>query len=202
MLYYAISKSVTPSKPSSNQLIKIMKDHKLSFLFILSILVTNVTSRVTSLSKDQVACTMCDVCDNPCQPPVIIPSPPPPPPPVIDTNCPPPPSQPQPQPPSQPQPTTPSVPTFAYYSPPPPFPTGGSGGGGGGGYGGGGGGYSYPTMSTPPPNPIVPYYPYYYYNPPPSRDHRSASFGLEINPIYKIIFSLILSLEFLVLFYN
>ncbi|GJS84203.1 hypothetical protein Tco_0750744 [Tanacetum coccineum] len=106
---------------------------KLSLFFTTLIITLTLTT-----CDDQVTCTMCNECENPCQPPPSPPSQPPP------TPSPPP-----------PQSTTPSVPNLPYYSPPPPA----SGGGGGDG------GYGYPT--PPPPNPILPYFPFYYYNPPP-----------------------------------
>ncbi|KAK9076549.1 hypothetical protein SSX86_004883 [Deinandra increscens subsp. villosa] len=151
----------------------------ISLFFIISIIAGTTifrpaTARTTSFhSRDQVSCTMCDACDNPCQP---SPSPPPPsPPPAATTNCPPPPSPPLPASNPPPTPTTPSAPNVPYY--PPPSPDGGGGGGGGGGSGGGGG-YGYPT--PPPPNPILPYFPFYYYNPPPA-GQNSESDQLIIN---------------------
>ncbi|KAI3800912.1 hypothetical protein L1987_29012 [Smallanthus sonchifolius] len=57
------------------------------------------------------SCTMCDECDNPCQPP---PSPSPPPP-SADTNCPPPPSPPCSG--GNSPPSTPSVPNFPHQLP-------------------------------------------------------------------------------------
>ncbi|KAJ0565331.1 hypothetical protein HanRHA438_Chr06g0252341 [Helianthus annuus] len=138
-----------------------------------------VTARTTSYSRDQVSCTMCDECENPCQPP---PSPPPPsPPPPADTNCPPPPSPPSPT--SNPPPATPSVPNFPYYSPPPPPP--------------GGGGYGYPT--PPPPNPILPYFPFYYYNPPPPGQISGSGPGrININRVQNQI---ILPVFFIIIFF-
>ncbi|KAG6749828.1 hypothetical protein POTOM_046898 [Populus tomentosa] len=77
----------------------------------------------TRVSKDQIQCTMCSACENPCQP---LPSPPPPPPPV--STCPPAVVSGSPPPPSMPSsgttyyspPPPNSVPTYAYSSPPPP----------------------------------------------------------------------------------
>ncbi|XP_057535443.1 extensin-1-like [Amaranthus tricolor] len=129
-------------------------------LYIIPIFLTlcTISSAITSVSKQQIACTMCDTCENPCQPPIITVPPPPP-----QPECPPPPS-----------PTTTvksppgySIPTFSYYSPPPPI---------GGGSGGGGGGVPRGIYGVPsPPNPIVPYFPYYYYSPPPPKGGSSPS---------------------------
>ncbi|XP_057482986.1 leucine-rich repeat extensin-like protein 3 [Actinidia eriantha] len=117
--------------------------------------VSQATSAVTAMLRDQVACTMCSSCDNPC-PPTFSPPPPSPPipspPPLAPSGpiCPPPPS------PSStgnyysPPQLPPSVPTFVYYSPPPPYS------GGGGGFYPPPSGYNFPTM--PPPNPIVGYF--------------------------------------------
>ncbi|KAL7589082.1 leucine-rich repeat extensin-like protein 3 [Lactuca sativa] len=164
----------------------------ISFFVILLIFVGNINSRsataripITSYSRDQVSCNMCDECDNPCQP---APSPPPPSPPLpsppppiqspsTDNNCPPPPSPPSSG--GNSPPATPSVPTFPYY--PPPSPTSG-------------GGYGYST--PPPPNPILPYFPFYYYNPPPPRQN-SVSDRLKTNPVH-----ILLPLSFLLFFFG
>lgn len=137
------------------------------FLLFFTILILTGTThfRPTTATADQLSCTMCDECDNPCQPP---PSPPPPSP-SSDDNCPPPPSPPTSG--VNPPPSTPSVPNFPYYPPPPPFS-------------GGGGGYGYPT--PPPPNPILPYFPFYYYNPPPS-GQSSVSGRLKFDRIQVIM---------------
>ncbi|XP_057440700.1 uncharacterized protein LOC130732725 [Lotus japonicus] len=83
----------------------------LLFLFILllvsSILTTNALSTVAK--DEQVPCTMCAECENPCQPL------PPPPPPVVE--CPPPPSPPPPLP---PPPSPPPPPAIVECPPPPP----------------------------------------------------------------------------------
>ncbi|XP_058742625.1 sulfated surface glycoprotein 185-like [Vicia villosa] len=86
----------------------------LPFLLIFMLLAfyakTNATSSsVSSIAKDQVPCTMCVECENPCQPL------PPPPPQVIE--CPPPPA---PAPPSPPPPSPPLPPAIIECPPPPP----------------------------------------------------------------------------------
>ncbi|KAL3717655.1 hypothetical protein ACJRO7_009142 [Eucalyptus globulus] len=133
------------------------------------------------VSRDQVTCTMCAECENPCQP---VPSPPPPPP---EVDCPPPPSPPPPPslpPPSPPPPDVecppPPMPpacsacespvTGTVYASPPPPATSGGGGGGYGGY----------NPVQPPPNTMVPYFPYYYYTP-PQAFADSSSHHLELN---------------------
>ncbi|GAB4841071.1 hypothetical protein Ancab_021816 [Ancistrocladus abbreviatus] len=112
------------------------------------------------VSKDQITCTMCDSCDDPCQP--LLSPPPPSLPPPEASGCPPSPALPPPPPvpPVYSPPSCytcgnspPSVPSFSYSSPPPPV---GGGSVGGGTYG----------STPPPPNPILPYFPYYYYPPP------------------------------------
>ena len=149
-------------------------------LFILqSDYFSSTTSSITGVSRDQLQCTMCSGCDNPCQP---LPSPPPlpvsfcppqPPPAVVSASPPPPNSVPtyaySPPPPY-------SVPTYAYSSPPPPAGVGGF--------------YPPPNYGNypapPPPNPILPYFPFYYYNPPPSS--ASNPVVLKMNPIVFFIF--------------
>ncbi|CAK7348369.1 unnamed protein product [Dovyalis caffra] len=81
-------------------------------LTLLTILGLNFlsSSTITEVSKEQLPCTMCYSCDNPCQP---SPSPPPSPPPALP-ECPPPPPPPSPPPP--PPPALPECP------PPPPTP--------------------------------------------------------------------------------
>ncbi|KAK2418773.1 hypothetical protein P8452_62902 [Trifolium repens] len=75
------------------------------------ILAFSTNTKATSLvAKDQVPCTICAECENPCQPL------PPPPPQVIE--CPPPPSLPPPPPPSPPPPLPPAI----VECPPPPRP--------------------------------------------------------------------------------
>ncbi|KAF7837762.1 leucine-rich repeat extensin-like protein 6 [Senna tora] len=124
---------------------------------------TIMADHLKGTSKEQIQCTMCSACENPCN---QIPSPPPP---ASTTTCPPPPSHsssggtgtyyysPPPPPPSS---------SYDYSSPPPPAPTGAY--------------YpppnygNYPT--PPPPNPIVPYFPFYFYSPPlPSTAWRRSS---------------------------
>ncbi|KAI3425477.1 uncharacterized protein J3R85_010205 [Psidium guajava] len=140
------------------------------------------------VSRDQVTCTMCAACENPCQP---IPSPPPPSPPPPEVECPPPPSPspppalppPSPPPPEAECPPPPPMPPACgscdspgtgstYASPPPPATSGG------GVYPPPYGGY-YPMQ--PPPNPMVPYFPYYYYNPPQASVASTSSLHLETN---------------------
>ncbi|XP_008784401.4 leucine-rich repeat extensin-like protein 6 [Phoenix dactylifera] len=132
--------------------------------------------------KDDVSCTMCSSCDNPCQPAAS----PPPPPPSSTAECPPPPSNPG---------------AISYYSPPPPDvyssppPPSNSGGGGSGG----GGAYYYPPPpnryypAPPPPNPFLPYFPFYYYNPPPNKYHSGS---LSLKPLSTIPLLLLLLLFF------
>ncbi|KAJ6879942.1 hypothetical protein NC652_033313 [Populus alba x Populus x berolinensis] len=156
--------------------IKMINPNSLSVSFLILFILhtdyfSSTTSNVTGVSKDQIQCTMCSACENPCQP---LPSPPPPPPPV--STCPPAVVSGSPPPPSMPSsgttyyspPPPNSVPTYAYSSPPPPadvaefYPPPIYG--------------NYPA--PPPPNPILPYFPYYYYDPPPS-----SSPLLKMNPI-------------------
>ncbi|KAJ8899060.1 hypothetical protein K2173_010213 [Erythroxylum novogranatense] len=161
------------------------------FLFILYLNFSLTTSTITIVSKDQISCTMCSSCDNPCQP---LTSPPPPPPP--DSSCPPPP------PPAivsdcPPTQTTPSSGGSYYYSPPPPsqqtyFYSSPPPPANGGAY--------FPPSSygnaPPPPNPILPYFPFYYYNPPPS-SFASNSFAKRKNPNPFSIFLLLCFLSLL-----
>ncbi|CAK7348368.1 unnamed protein product [Dovyalis caffra] len=88
---------------------------------------------MTGVSKDQIQCTMCSACDNPCQPlpsppppPPVSTSPPPPspPPPAAVSDCPPPPSMPSSGPYYYSPPPPNSVPTYEYSSPPPPADVG------------------------------------------------------------------------------
>ncbi|KDP28218.1 hypothetical protein JCGZ_13989 [Jatropha curcas] len=101
----------------------------MKILLILSLLLactfsfTKSTTTVSAVYKDQMPCTMCYLCDNPCQPlasppPPPIPEcpPPPSPPPPPLPECPPPPPIPEcPPPPSPPPPALPEC-------PPPPAP--------------------------------------------------------------------------------
>lgn len=148
--------------------------------------IMTISTTVRSVSKEQIACTMCEACENPCSPPVITVPPPPPP---AQLDCPPPPKPTSSVPYNYYRPPPPSdyqVPTFSYYSPPPPM-----GGGSGGGPVGGSGGVSYGAPA--PPNPIVPYFPYYYNNPPPSKDHSSST-SLNIKHYFVPCLSILLSL--------
>uniref|UniRef100_A0A1S4DQN2 Leucine-rich repeat extensin-like protein 3 n=1 Tax=Nicotiana tabacum TaxID=4097 RepID=A0A1S4DQN2_TOBAC len=138
-------------------------------------------STITAMAKDQIACTMCSSCDNPCQPIFS----PPPPSPLLP--CPPPLSPPLPP---------PLPPPSDYNYPPPPSPPSSCPGdcsqplsppyNGGGGRGDGN--YVYPPTNPsiyptpPPPNPIVPYFPFYYYNPPPPDTLISKSIQFQSHP--------------------
>ncbi|KAK7284606.1 hypothetical protein RJT34_19355 [Clitoria ternatea] len=82
----------------------------LSSLFILLLSCTTVPAITKVANKDNVPCTMCAECENPCQPL------PPPPPPVIECPPPPPPSPPPPSPP----PPSPRLPPAVVECPPPP----------------------------------------------------------------------------------
>ncbi|CAN4113627.1 unnamed protein product [Withania somnifera] len=119
-------------------------------------------STITPIAKDQLSCTMCSSCDNPCQP---ISSPPPPP---------------QILPPPPPHPSS----SYGYICPPPP-PVYVSPPSNGGGSGNGGGNYPPPNynpngyITPPPPNPIVPYFPFYFHSPPPP---ASKSIQLKKQP--------------------
>jgi len=142
-------------------------------------------------SKEQIQCTMCAACDNPCN---QVPSPPPP---SSTNNCPPPPSPPTSSgggssggsyyysPPSH---------SHTYSSPPPPPPSSNSGSSGGGTY------YYYPPPSNryygptpPPPNPIVPYFPFYYHSPPPPSSAPTSSCSLFIPIVLSSFIMLLLS---------
>ncbi|KAK4357207.1 hypothetical protein RND71_022817 [Anisodus tanguticus] len=115
-------------------------------LLSLNVKSTHAMSTITAMARDQISCTLCSSCDNPCQP---IFSPPP-----LPLSCP---SPPLPPPPPAPAPSS-DLPLSPSY---------GSDGGSGGD-----GNYYYPPTdpsvypTPPPPNPIVPYYPFYYYNQP------------------------------------
>ncbi|XP_023004682.1 glyceraldehyde-3-phosphate dehydrogenase, testis-specific-like [Cucurbita maxima] len=117
-------------------------------------------SSATAVAKDQVGCSMCSSCDNPCQLP-----PPPPPPPT--SQCPPP-----------PPPPPPSCSTCVHPSPTPPTsvqPYQPADGG------------QFPGLAPPPPpNPILPYYPYYYYSP-PTASGESVSISWKILPLGLLI---------------
>ncbi|KAL9688787.1 hypothetical protein QQ045_033211 [Rhodiola kirilowii] len=132
-------------------------------------------------SKYEIACTMCDACENPCQP---VYSPPPPSPPPPSLSPPPPPSQPTI---NCPPPPSPKV--YPYYSPPPPqsgyvYPPPSSGG------------FYFPPPdrsyypAPPPPNPIVPYFPFYFHNPPPSGNAAEVQSGF--NPIMSAVIGLVI----------
>ncbi|XP_054791667.1 leucine-rich repeat extensin-like protein 3, partial [Prosopis cineraria] len=155
---------------------------RILFAFMPLFVALAMADSLKSVSKEQIQCTMCSSCQNPCNPVPSPPPPSPPPPASSSANCPPPPSPPSsggggsyyysPPPPAQ----------YTYSSPPPPSY------GGGGGIGGGGTYYpppynkNYPT--PPPPNPIVPYFPFYYYSPPPpSTAAPSPSIGSSVPAI-------------------
>ncbi|XP_022991777.1 leucine-rich repeat extensin-like protein 3 [Cucurbita maxima] len=133
-------------------------------------------SLATVSARDQVGCSMCSSCDNPCQ----LPPPPPPPPPPLVVDCPPPPSPPPPplpKPECPPPPSPPSCDACVYPSPPPPSsiqpytPTDGG---------------QYPGVAPPPPNPILPYFPYYYYTP-PSGSGKSVPFSWKFLPLLFVL---------------
>jgi len=87
--------------------------NSLPFSLIIFMLAFSANTKATSsVAKDQVPCTMCAECENPCQPL------PPPPPKVLE--CPPPPS-PSPPPP-MPPPSPPLPPAIVECPPPPPTP--------------------------------------------------------------------------------
>ncbi|KAF9607184.1 hypothetical protein IFM89_033391 [Coptis chinensis] len=127
--------------------------HYFTLLIIFHIQFSQVSATtIKPTTKDQVACSPCQIPPSP--PPPSLP-PPSPPPPSDNTNCPPPPSPPSPSS-SYYSPPPPKSPSY-YYSPPPP--------------GGAIGGLVNPPPISyypgpPPPNPIVPYFPFYYHNPP------------------------------------
>ncbi|KAJ6329082.1 hypothetical protein OIU76_005454 [Salix suchowensis] len=76
----------------------------------------SLSPTISEVSKEQIPCTMCYSCDNPCQP---LPSPPPPAVPECPPPSPPPPAVPEcPPPPPPPSPPPPAVPEC----PPPPAP--------------------------------------------------------------------------------
>ncbi|KAK7344402.1 hypothetical protein VNO77_13951 [Canavalia gladiata] len=96
----------------------------LSLILLLSTLPSSfstITQPTSTVTKDQVPCTMCSECENPCHP-----LPPPPPPVVI--HCPPPPSPPPPSPPPPvvvecpPPPKPPTCSPCETLPPPPPKP--------------------------------------------------------------------------------
>ena len=154
----------------------------------------------TVSKKDQIACTVCNECENPCPvpstPPPVVEYPPPPPPalpPPELEECPPPPALPPPEPeecppppalpPAEPEecPPPPQLPCPGNcYTPKPPsgpnrpFPPNG------------------PKPYLSPPNPIVPYFPYYYYYPPGYT--TSNSLHLKLNPFVSSIVIFLTSL--------
>ncbi|XP_055811876.1 uncharacterized protein LOC129881794 [Solanum dulcamara] len=144
-----------------------------TLILLLNVHLTHTTS-TTTIAKDQITCTMCSSCDNPCLPIFSPPpsSPPLPPPSSSNYNYPPSPSTPQ------------SCPRGGCSQQPlsPPYIGGGDGGGGGDGdY------YYSPTDPSvypipPPPNPIVPYFPFYFYNPPSPYTVDSKSLQFKNHP--------------------
>uniref|UniRef100_A0A7C8YEW4 Uncharacterized protein n=1 Tax=Opuntia streptacantha TaxID=393608 RepID=A0A7C8YEW4_OPUST len=149
-----------------------------------------------STTTDQIVCTMCETCENPCRPPVPVSPPPPPPKPHCPPPPPPPPLMPEcPPPPApsssgiyyfSPPPPPPagySAPTFTYLSPPPPPMSGDEyGGGKGGGRGSACVGYCIPS----PPISFVPYFPNNDYDRPPliiSKAQPSSTTLKIINPV-------------------
>ncbi|KAG5231705.1 leucine-rich repeat extensin protein [Salix suchowensis] len=72
----------------------------------------SLSPTISEVSKEQIPCTMCYSCDNPCQP---LPSPPPPAVPECPPPSPPPPAVPEcPPPPPPPSPPPPAVPESGY----------------------------------------------------------------------------------------
>nr|XP_023913189.1 chitin-binding lectin 1-like [Quercus suber] len=127
----------------------------------------------TVSKKDQIACTVCNECENPCP----VPSPPPP---VVEYPPPPPPALPPPELQECPPPPQLPCPGNCYTPSPPsgptvePFPPNG------------------PKPYPSPPNPMVPYFPYYYYYPPGSS--ISNSLHLKLNPFVSSIVIFLTSL--------
>lgn len=122
---------------------------------------------LAAASKNQVECTMCTACDNPCGQYLSPPPPPPPSQPSYPYYSPPPPPPPY------------GGGSGIYYPPSPPFPPASSGGG-------------YPT--PPPPNPILPYFPFYYYVPPPSTTtpSKSSRLGARAQPTTCVVVGFVL----------
>ncbi|KAF3970276.1 hypothetical protein CMV_006014 [Castanea mollissima] len=154
---------------------------------------TDSSQNQTVSKKDQIACTVCNECENPCPVPS---TPPPPPPPVVECPPPPPPALPPPPPalpppelqecPPPPQlpcpdncntPPSPSGPTVEPVPPNnrpnQPRPPNG------------------PKPNLSPPNPMVPYFPYYYCCSPPG---FSNSVHLKSNPFVSSIVIFLTSL--------
>ncbi|KAH0634048.1 hypothetical protein KY284_036834 [Solanum tuberosum] len=132
-----------------------------TLILLLNVQLTHATSTTTAIAKDQISCTMCSSCDNPCQPI----SSPPPPPPSSDYNF---------HPPQY-------CPGGCSQQPPSPPYNGGDGGVGDGDY------YYPPTDPSvypipPPPNPILPYYPFYFHNPPSPYTVDSKSVQFKNHP--------------------
>ncbi|KAK4357208.1 hypothetical protein RND71_022818 [Anisodus tanguticus] len=102
--------------PPNSQFIFFTLNFLLLFLQLNNVQIIQAMSTITAISKDQIACQMCEACENPCQP--ILPPPPPALPPI---SCPPPPSPPlPPPPPPPPSPPPPSLPVNNCPPPPPP----------------------------------------------------------------------------------
>uniref|UniRef100_A0A3N7FYP7 Uncharacterized protein n=1 Tax=Populus trichocarpa TaxID=3694 RepID=A0A3N7FYP7_POPTR len=99
----------------------VMANRMRMLLLTLSTVITinfSLSSTISEVSKEQIPCTMCYSCDNPCQP---LPSPPPP----AIPECPPPPPPPSPPPPAIPECPPPPAPINecpACPTPPTPFP--------------------------------------------------------------------------------
>lgn len=141
---------------------------------------TDSSQNQTVSKKDQIACTVCNECENPCPVPSTPPPPvveyPPPPPPVLPQpelqKCPPPPQLPCPD--NCNTPPSPSGPTVEPFPPNnrpnQPFPPDG------------------PKPYLSPPNPVVPYFPYYYYS------GSSNSLHLKLNPFVSSIVIFLTSL--------
>ena len=151
---------------------------------------TDSNKNQTVSKKDQIACTVCNECENPCPVPST-----PPPPPVVECPPPPPPALPPPPvlPPPEvqecPPPPQPPCPDNCYTPAPPSGPTM----------------EPFPPNNRPnrpfrpngqkpylsPPNPIVPYFPYYYY---PPGFTESNSLHLKMNPFVSSIVIFLTSL--------
>ncbi|KAE8009415.1 hypothetical protein FH972_005852 [Carpinus fangiana] len=137
------------------------------------------TTNTTTVSKDQIACTMCSECENPCPVPALPPPPPPPP----EVLPPPPPSPALPE--CPPPPTRHPCPNNCYSDSPPssgsPWPPNSG---------------TTEPLPLAPPNPMVPYFPYYYYTPPGTATH-SNSVHLKMQPL---VSSIVLFVTFICFF--
>ncbi|KAJ6680117.1 hypothetical protein OIU79_019764 [Salix purpurea] len=154
----------------------------LAFSFLLS-------PAISEVSREQIPCTMCYSCDNPCQP---LPSPPPP----AVPECPPPPPPPSPPPPAVPEcppPPAPAneCPACQTPSPPvrPPKPPAGYS------FNGPPAGYFFNGPPAEYGNNPVPYFPFDNWNQPLSFSFKSVHLKLQ-----SIVFCIFLSLTVLCFF--